>query len=185
MKRITIISKRVFRFHHPNIDVMTLGAGAGAPKYEDAVFVTNGTGELQQAPDWINRNLGVRKKSAESVKLNHPDIDINAQNMLTWERGVKDGHLMEVQIRSGAEGAEPSDLEKQSAARQAEIANQVANSDGEPQDVMTVDELNAMNKTQLLEHAAVEHGLELPSGTTKVEIIEAIQKAQAGPGQTE
>lgn len=168
----TIISKRAFRFHHPNVDVMTLGAGAGAPKYEDAVFVTNGTGELQQAPDWINKKLGVRKKLDPA----HPDVDINQQNLFTWERGVKDGHLMAVKVDS--QGAEPSELEKQSAARQAENAARVARDNSNPPVVLTVDELNAMNKTQLLEHASVEHGLELPSGTTKPEIIEAIQKAQ-------
>src|SRR5258708_31747649 len=83
---ITIISKRRFGFRNPNPDkdILRTGLGPNAPKFHEAYFVTAGTGELEQAPEWINRKLGPDKA--------HPlGVDLNIQNILTWERAKKDG----------------------------------------------------------------------------------------------
>ena len=61
-----IISKRKFRFQNPDVDLMRTGMGGpNSMKYDQAVFETSGTGEIQQAPDWIKEKLGPRRRQNE------------------------------------------------------------------------------------------------------------------------
>ena len=166
-----IISRRKFRFQNPNVDLLAAGVGQNSPKYEQAVFETNGKGELQQAPDWINKPMGPRVK-AEST---HPDVDKNQTNLNTWKWGVQDGHLMEVEVKND----QASDLEKAAAARQAEQAKRIADgTEGGGVPVKTHEELSAMTKDDLIEHAKVNHDLELTGNMKKDDIIASIKEAQ-------
>jgi hypothetical protein len=170
---ITIISKRKIGFFNPRVNILETGIGPNSPKYNEAIFETNGTGELQKAPDWINRPLGVRGK----LKAADPDVDINAQNMNTWRLAASDGHVMEVKVQTSGE---PSELEMLAASKSAQQAAKVAAQADKPlPEVKTADELNGLNKTQLLEHAAAKHDIQLSTGTPKAEIVAAILNAQA------
>jgi hypothetical protein len=177
---IQIISKRKFRFHNPNVDLLQGGivpigpaVGDSAVKYQSAIFETNGTGDLEPAPEWIKKPMGPRKKA----KLTDPDVDINAQNILTWKRAEADGHLMEVFL--GRSTGEVSELEKTAAARQTEQAREILEGTADQsRPVKTFEELQAMKKDDLLAYAKDAFGVELDETANKSGLISAIQKAQ-------
>lgn len=170
---ITIISKRAIGFFNPNVALLDTGHGPRSPKYNDAVFITKGKGELERAPEWVNAKLGARK-DAKGEYL-QPLRDINQQNLNTWALHEADGHIMEVAVKLGTPDT-PSLLEQEAAARQAELANEQANK-SEPV-LKSADELDELSKAQLLDHAEQVHGLELSAKSTKESIIAAVIEAQ-------
>jgi hypothetical protein len=164
----TIISRRKIAFFNPNIPVIEVGDKPKSPKYQDAVFITKGNGELENAPEWVNKPLGLRKKSNSSQR----DIDINAQNLNTWKLHEDDGHIMEVDVKKGT----ASGLAEEAAARQAENARKAAE---KPEVLLkTPDELSAMNKNELLDYAEETYNLKITTATSKADIIAAITNAQ-------
>jgi hypothetical protein len=173
---IQIISKRKFRFQKPGVDLLSAAGAFGGKdqvKYEAAMFETNGTGDLQQAPDWIRAKLGPRPKQ----DARDSDVDINAQNLLTWERAEADGHLMEVQLKKNME--EVSVLEREAAARSTELAREIAEgTKDDTRSVVTVEQLQSMKKDELIEHAETNHNLKLSGNLTKDELVSAIQAVQ-------
>lgn len=171
---ITIISKRRFGFRNPNPDkdILRTGLGPNAPKFHEAYFVTAGTGELEQAPEWINRKLGPDKA--------HPlGVDLNIQNILTWERAKKDGHILEVEVKTGYAEAPITDLEQLSQVRQAETAARIASGEGDgTRNVVSAEQLERMTKQQLVDHAAEYHDLELDPKKPREELLTAVKTAQ-------
>ena len=170
---ITIISKRKIGFYNPDVDLLqtNIGSGANQIPFERALFTTNGTGELQQAPDWVNR-------PANKPHPKNKNLDANHQNMNTWRLANKDGHVMEVKIQGGALDQMDA-LAQEAQARSAEAAAKAASSADLPEtQAVPVDQLAKLNKTQLLEHAAEHHDLQLSPNAPKADIIKAIVDAQ-------
>jgi hypothetical protein len=170
---IQIISKRKIAFFNPNVNILETSDRPGGKRYHEAVFTTRGDGNLEMAPDWIKAPLG-KRPIPEGAPKNAIVVDINQQNINTWNLHESDGHIMEVEIKNAAKASE---LEKEAAARLAEAGNRANNLPERP--LLDADALDTMNKGQLIEHAEENHGLELDSKLTKAEIISAIVTAQA------
>jgi hypothetical protein len=167
----TIISRRKIAFFNPNIHVLTVSDQPRSPKYNEAVFITKGEGELETAPDWINAKLGPATDRDGSKIL--PVRDKNQQNLNTWAHHEADGHIMEVQVKAGPK----SQLEEEAATRQAEAARKA--SETPEVEFKTPEELAAMNKGDIQSHAEENHGLKLPNSMPKDDMIAAVIEAQA------
>jgi len=136
------------------------------------VFITKGNGELEDAPDWINKPLGNRPPQKDAPP-NAVAQDINQQNLNTWRLHKEDGHILEVAVKEGNQ----TGLEEEAAARQAEAAKKAAEMD--EVEFKTPEELDAMNKNELLDYIKEHHGVQLPASTPKAEVISAITDAQS------
>ena len=167
----TIISRRKIAFFNPNIHVLSVSDSARSPKYSEAVFTTKGEGELETAPDWVNKKLG--PATDKDGKPLMPLRDKNQQNLNTWMHHEADGHIMEVAVKAGP----TTQIEEEAAARQAEAARK-ASETPEPE-FKTPEELSGMNKADIQDHAKEEHGLELPTKMSKEEMIAAVLDYQA------
>jgi hypothetical protein len=204
---ITIVSRKKFHFRNPDPAVDLMGANLDAAasknrdKYKDAVFITSGDMQLQQAPDWVNKTLG--------PDLNKNGADKNAQNILTWQHALKDGDIYQINVVPEPEPVEEEidnaksqyeraiennkrvaavknqspdiDLSGAAAAQQAEQARASKLAEeakekraNDAKEVVIL--LTPMTKAQIVEYAEKEHELTLdPAKATKEELIESIQ----------
>jgi|HubBroStandDraft_4_1064222.scaffolds.fasta_scaffold00021_51 hypothetical protein len=174
---ITIVSRKKFHFRNPDpaVDLMSANLDAAASKnrdkYKDAVFITTGDMQLQQAPDWVNKPLG--------PDANKNGADKNAQNILTWQHALMDGDIYQVNVVDNA--APTADLSGAAAAQQAEQARASKLAEeakikrsSDAKEVVAL--LTPMTKAQIVEYAEKEHELTLdPAKATKEELIESIQ----------
>ena len=164
-----ILSKKAFRFIKPGADILKpLGnkqddkqpavQEVGKQQDFDKIYFETVPNSLQQAPNWIIGDT----TTAEGQR-----------NRLTFMNAVKDGDLMEIVTRDL-----PSDKEMavQAALAQASDAKDRLE---QKQQILGEEELGEMTKDQLAQHAADNHGLELPSTLKKSEMVDAILAAQS------
>lgn len=182
---ITIVSRKKFHFHNPDpaMDLLKVNLDAAASgnreKYNEAVFVTNGNMELQTAPEWINKKMGLDpSRGVNEQGVRHTQVDLNERNLLTWAHALKDGDIYQVNVVNGdpqtqdmAVSADAQQAENARAAKLAAEAEEKKNGEA----LAATQQMTGMTKPQIVQFAKASYQMDLDEKLSKEQMIEAVR----------
>jgi len=182
---ITIVSRKKFHFHNPDpaLDILKVNLDSAASrnreKYQEAIFVTNGNMELQAAPEWINKELGLDpSKGVNEQGVRHTNVDLNERNLLTWRHALADGDIYQVNVVSNdpktTDMAVSADAQKAENARAAKLAAE-AEEKKNSEALAATQQMTGMSKPQIVQFAKASYQMELDEKLSKEQMIEAVR----------
>jgi hypothetical protein len=152
---IQVLARKAIQFRNPNKALVNKQAKLGesnqvmTTKLEEA-FVRVIPDKVTLVPDWVKED-----------------------DMFKW--CVADGTLMEIVVNSSVPG---SDLQAKGQQQVADNQSKEEKAASDEAKAELAEKLKGMSKAELIDYAFENHDMELGPAMTKVDILQAIEKAQ-------